>query len=412
MQREVKTLFFDMNSYFASVCQAEEPELRGRPVAVVTTVAPGAACIAASIEAKRKGVGMGVRIKEARQLCPGIVFRPAKHDVFVAYHHRIKAAVDTVIPIAQAHSVDEFSCHLMGRQRKLETALSLGRDLQAAITDQVSPALLCSVGVAPNKLLAKVAAELQKPAGLNWLTPDVLPDKIAHLALDDIGGISRGILARLTRAEVQDVRSLYAMTPKQARHVWGNVTGEYFLRQLHGESVVHPEQRHRSLGHGQQLTSGNRTPRAALLVTRRLLIKAAARLRREDNLAGVLQISVKCTRHGRGTRALTFPPTQDSFILLQHLAQLWQDIAVATPVSVGVMLGRLQPVSEVMGDLLLDRPAGAVTPREHLCGAIDKLNQRFGQDTIRFGELPPHKVPYTGAKIAFGRIPDAEDFYE
>lgn len=408
----VNTLFFDMNSYFASVIQAEEPELRDQPVGVVTTMAPGAACIAASIEAKRKGVGIGVRIGEAKKMCPGIVFRPAKHDLFVAYHHRIRAAVDTVIPIAQAHSVDEFSCHLMGRQRNLDVALSLGRDLQAAIKDQVSPALGSSIGVGPNKLLAKIAAELHKPNGLNWLTPGVMPQKIAHLALDDLSGISKGMLARLVAAGITDVRGLYNMSPKAARHVWHSVEGEYFLRQLHGETVVRPPNRHSSLGHGQRLTRPNRDPHAAFLVTRRLLVKAAARLRREDNLTGSLYVSAKCAVTGPHNGATTFAATQDSFILLERLSQIWAGFRLSHVISVSVMLGNLQATEDAMADLFSDRVAGTATPREELCSAIDGLNMRFGQDTIRFGELPPYKVPYTGAKIAFGRIPDREDFFE
>ncbi|MFQ1700137.1 hypothetical protein ACJ5NV_06030 [Loktanella agnita] len=412
MRIRVNTLFFDMNSYFASVIQAEEPALRGRPIGVVTTMARNAACIAASIEAKRKGVGMGVRIAEAQQMCPGIVFRPAQHDVFVDYHHRIRAAADTVIPIDKAHSVDEFSCHLMGRQRELDTALGLGRALQAVIREQVSPALTCSVGVAPNKLLAKIAAELEKPNGLNWLSPEVLPDRIAHLALDDLSGISKGMLVRLAKADIHDVPTLYHLVPRAARKIWGSVEGEYFIRQMHGETVVRPPQRHNSLGHGQRLTGPNCSPHGAFLVARRLLVKAAARLRREGNLAGTLHVGMQCTRYGRDSRAITFAPTQDSFFLLNQLSDIWGQFSARHLKSVSVMLGHLQPVDTSMSDLFSDRVAGTKTGREELCNAIDGLNQRFGQDTIRFGELPPYKVPYTGAKIAFGRIPDREDFFE
>ncbi|WP_207766501.1 Y-family DNA polymerase [Yoonia maritima] len=406
------TLFFDMNSYFASVVQAEEPDLRGRPVGVVTTMAQNAACIAASIEAKRKGVGMGVRTAAAQKLCPGIVFRPAKHDVFVDYHHRIRAAVDTVIPIDKAHSVDEFSCRLLGRQQDLDIALALGQALQVAIKEQVSPALGCSVGVAQNKLLAKIAAELEKPNGLNWLSPQVLPDKIAHLALDDLSGISRGMLRRLNRAGVYDIPSLYHLSPKAARHIWRSVEGEYFLRQLHGETVLRPPRRHSSLGHGQRLTGPNCTPSGAFLVARRLLVKLGARLRRESNLAGMLNVSIHCTAYGRGSYTVTFAPTQDTFVLLTQLAEVWALFSARHLKSISVMLGHLQSVEATMGDMFSDRTAGTKTGRENLCSAIDGLNQRFGQDTIRFGELPRYKVPYTGAKIAFGRIPDAEDFLE
>ncbi len=415
MNSPFRTLFFDMNSYFASVIQAEEPALRGKPVGVVTTLSAGAACIAASIEAKRCGVGMGVRVKEARELCPDIIFRAAKHDVFVAYHHRIRAAVERVIPIHMAHSVDEFSCHLLGEQRDLNTALQLGRDLQNSILQRVSPALRCSVGVAPNKLLAKIAAELEKPAGLNWLNIEVLPDKIAHLSLRDLPGISKGIQARLDRAGIHNIPDLFAITPKQARLIWRSVEGERFLTQLHSGVVIYPQRERSSLGHGQMLVTANRSPEAARLVARRLLVKSASRLRREGYVARSLQVSFKSAVSGRDSHQGEIKATQDTFVLLEVFDRYWRALGVTNPLSVSVMLGGLQRVAQQSNDLFdtvdcTDAAGGKA--RLELCKLIDMLNQRFGQDTVMFGELPPYKVPYTGAKIAFARVPDVQEFQE
>ena len=406
----VTTLFFDMNSFFASVAQQEEPSLYGRPVGVLTKDSPNATCIAASIEAKRFGVKMGTRQDEARQMCPGIVFRPVRHDVCVAYHHRIRAAVDEVIPIHAAHSVDEFSCKLMGSQQLLRNALELGRQLQARVLERVGRAMHCSVGLGPNKLLAKIAAELHKPGGLNWLLPEILPDRIAHLELDDLPGISRRMKVRLNAAGVMDIRQLYALTPRHARAIWRSVTGEYFLRELRGETVVYPETRRSMIGHGQVLTGPNRTPEGARLVARRLLVKAAARLRREGLMARSLHVGLNCALHGRSDRGGDFAATQDSFALLGTLERYWQSLPCRRVMTVHVTLGGLIRQGEQMEDLFAEtseRP-----DRATLCAMIDRLNLRFGQDTVHFGELPRYRVPYTGAKIAFGRIPEAEDFLE
>jgi Nucleotidyltransferase/DNA polymerase involved in DNA repair len=404
----VSTLFFDMNSYYASVAQAEEPALMGRPVGVLTTDAPNAACIAASVEAKRHGVRMGTRQDEARRLCPGIVFRPVKHDICVNYHHAILQAVETVIPVHRVWSIDECSCLLTGSEQELSRALEIGRDLQHAVLTQVSPALRCSVGLGPTRLLAKVAAELEKPMGLHWLTPEVLPDRIAHLALDDLPGVSWRMKARLEAAGIPDVVTLYRIAPKRARAIWGNVAGERFIRELRGETVVWPETKRGMIGHGQVLTGPNATPEGARLVTRRLLIKAASRLRREGFCARSLSISVKCKSGSRQRRDGTIRATQDTFFLLDVLAGYWEELPLCPrPKAVSVMLGGLISRARVMDDLFAPSE-----DRAPLCLAIDRLNQRFGQDTVRYGLLPPHHVPYTGAKIAFGRIPLAEDFRE
>jgi DNA polymerase-4 len=105
----VGILYLDMNSYFASVEQQVEPGLRGRPVAVIPSDSENTCCIAASIEAKMRGVKTGTIVREARRLCPGIVLRPARHDLYVDFHHRIKAAVEWVATVATTHSIDEVS---------------------------------------------------------------------------------------------------------------------------------------------------------------------------------------------------------------------------------------------------------------------------------------------------------------
>jgi len=413
----VSTLFFDMNSFYASVAQAEEPALMGRPVGVLTTDAPNAACIAASIEAKRRGVKMGTRQQEARQLCPGIVFRPVKHDVCVAYHHRILNAVGTILPVHKVWSIDECSCLLTGSEQDLPRAMALGRALQQAVLDLVHPALRCSVGLAPTRLLAKLAAGLEKPGGLHWLSPAILPDRIAHLALDDLPGISWRMKARLQKAGIADVPALYALDPKKARAIWGSVTGERFLRELRGEHVVWPDTQRGMIGHGQVLTGANRSPDGARLVVRRLLVKAAARLRREGFFARSLHVGGKCARAGRIGYGPGIKPTQDTLVLLGVLDRYWQRLGMRAPQAVQVTLGGLLPVADHIPDLFDTQPSEKPGPHmaekgRALHGAIDALNQRFGQDTIRIGQLPLHHVPYTGAKIAFGRIPVAEDFLE
>lgn len=413
MDSPLTILFFDMNSFYASVAQAEEPALMGRPVGVLTTDAPNAGCIAASIDAKRAGVGMGTRQDEARQLCPGIVFRAVKHDVCVRYHHAILQAVETVVPVHRVWSIDECSCLLTGPDRELPRAMALGRALQAAVLQQVSPALRCSVGLGPTRLLAKIAAGLEKPGGLHWLLPSVLPDRITHLGLDGLPGISGRMKARLEAAGILDVAALYHLDPRRARAIWGSVTGERFLRELRGETVIWPETRRGMIGHGQVLTEGNKTPEGARLVARRLLVKAAARLRREGFFAQSLSVGVKCNQTGRQGHDGQIKATQDTFFLLETLDRYWRALKVQRPKAVHVTLGGLIRAEAMTGDLF-DPPEAARPGADHakLCKVVDALNQRFGQDTVRFGQLPPHRVAYTGAKIAFGRIPVAEDFQE
>ncbi len=281
----------------------------------------------------------------------------------------------------------------------------------AQIYQDVGVAMRCSIGLGSSTLLAKLAGELKKPAGLDWLTPEVLPDKITHLQLTDIAGINHGMKARLDRAGITNIQELYALAPKHARKIWGGFQGERFIRALRGEDIPIAQTQSRSVSHGQVLSRENRTPERARLVTRRLLIKAATRIRRKHMFTRSMHISIKTTNHGRINFAQSFRATQDSFYLLQIFRELWPTGRGFTPLSVNIVLGRLISPQDHIADLFEQRPqSGALSDREKLCLLIDQLNQKYGQDTLIFGERPHSLTPYTGAKIAFNRVPGREEF--
>jgi len=406
----LRYLYLDMNSYFASVEQQEDLALIGRPVGIVTVNRPGAACIAASYEAKCLGIGVGTRTEEARAICPDIVFRPARHDLYVEYHHKIREAVERVHPVHGTHSVDEFSCRLGGRDRPLTAAKALAEAVRESVTANVGVAMRCSIGLGPSRLLAKAAGEMHKPAGLDWLSPEVMPAKLDGFSLRDLPGIGKNMERRLIAAGIRDVRGLWAMEPKHARRLWNGVGGERFLRALHGEDIPDPTTSTHSLGHSQILSGPNRNPDGARLVARRLLIKAATRVRRGGYFATQLSVSLRTRDDRRLSRTTSFAATQDSFTLLERFSRLWHALPAHAPVHVGVMLAGLTERADHTADLFESRASGDVSAREALCARIDALNQRYGQDTVIFGERPVEIAPYTGAKIAFGRIPTAEEF--
>lgn len=410
---DVNYLFLDMNSYFASVAQQEEPHLRGRPVGIITVDKPGACCIAASYEAKAHGIGVGTRRADAQDLCPEIAFREAKHDLYVDYHHQIIEAIEKVHPIQKAHSVDEFSIRLLGPTRQLTTAMHLAETMRKSIAVRVGTAMRCSIGLGSSKLLAKMAGEMKKPDGLEWLTPDVMPDKLDGFPIKALPGIGKRMERRLISAGISTIRDLYAMQPKHARRLWNSVTGERFILALQGHDILDPKTKSHSLGHGQILAMPNRNPDGARLVARRLLIKAATRLRRNNYFAQSLSVSGTCDFNSKCSRSISMRATQDSFELLKVFNVVWSTLPLKRPASVGIMLGGLIERHDHIADLFSEgRTFGQSNAREKLCSTVDALNQRFGQDTIIYGERPREIGKYTGAKIAFGRIPGKEEFRE
>ncbi len=143
-----RTLYIDMNSFFASVEQQENPSLRGRPLAITAVSAESGAVVAASYEAKAFGVGVGTRIADARRLCPGIRFRPSRHRLYARVNQKIAAVLAEVERI---RSIDEFQIALGGATAKRKNAKALARRMKQAIYAQVGPELRCSIGIGPNR---------------------------------------------------------------------------------------------------------------------------------------------------------------------------------------------------------------------------------------------------------------------
>ena len=168
----LRWLFADLNSYFASCEQQEDPDLRGRPIAVAPLMSDSTCAIAASYEAKLIGIKTGTNIGEARRMCPELKVVPSRPKLYVEYHHRILDAIESVIPIEHVMSIDEVACVLDRSQQTTEGVERVSADLKQAIRERVGACLTVSIGAASNKLLAKLASDMQKPDGLTILEPE------------------------------------------------------------------------------------------------------------------------------------------------------------------------------------------------------------------------------------------------
>ncbi len=411
----LRWLFLDLNSYFASVEQQENPRLRDKPIIVTPVASEGTCAIAASYEAKAAGIRTGTPVYEARRLCPGLKIVPARHDVYVEYHHRIVDIVERHLHVTKVCSIDEVACELLGRERQPENALAIARAVQADILRKAGECLRSSVGIAPSVLLAKTASDMKKPAGLTVLSSNDLPEKLLGLDLRDLCGIGRNMERRLRAAGIENIATLWSLSPGRMRAVWGSIGGERFWYGLHGIDPPEIETKQHSIGHSHVLGPRLRNASAARLVARRLLTRAASRLRRADCKAGGLSLAIRTEDRRWRDNAVRFTLTADTFALLETLDGLWNNL---------VREGEVLPVKQVGVTLLALKPCAALAPdlfgwsagqeespaRLKLSNAIDVLNQRYGAEVVSIGAPPAGLPPYIGAKIAFNRVPAREDF--
>ncbi|MFH1819287.1 MAG: DNA polymerase [Pseudomonadota bacterium] len=289
----LQSLYVDLNSFFASVEQQLRPELRGRPIGVLPVMADTTCCIAASIDAKRFGIRTGTPVWQARKLCRDIVFVQARPSIYVDIHHRIIAAVESCTPVGEVLSIDEMACELMGSDREEANAIKRGKQIKQAIYDQVGDMLHSSIGIAPNRFLAKTASNMQKPDGLVVIRQNELPGRLYGLKLGALTGIGRAMEHRLNQLGIHTVEQLCTASKETLRHAWGGIEGERFHAKLRGDATAAAPTQRASIGHSHVLAPELRDPASALAVLKRLLHKAAMRLRHYGYCAGALSLHLQ-----------------------------------------------------------------------------------------------------------------------
>lgn len=314
----------DFNSFFASVEQQFRPELRGRPVAVAPVKAETTCAIAASYEARPFGIKTGTPIAEARRKCPGLVVVVARPPLYVEKHLELVEIIDSCMHVEKTWSIDEMECDLTGAWRQREKAIELARKIKRTIAERAGEWLRCSIGIAPNHLLAKLASDLEKPDGFVVIEEHELPQHLHGLKLQDFSGISDAMEARLRAHRISTVEQLCAASKDELRAAWNGVTGEWMWRALRGENVRWQQGENRSIGHSHVLAPTQRNETDARAVLHRLLQNAAMRLRKIRHFAGVLSLSIRYLDHQRWGESLRFQETQDTIEFIHVLNQLWE----------------------------------------------------------------------------------------
>jgi DNA polymerase-4 len=438
----VRWLFLDLNSYFASVEQELQPQLRGKPVAVVPLMADTTSCIAASYEAKAFGVKTGVKVGDAKRMCPGLQLVEARHKEYVEYHHRIIQAVELCVPVSAVLSIDEMACSLMGREQNLLRALELGRQVKLSVQQHAGSTLRCSIGLAPNRYLAKIASDMEKPDGLVALTPDILHEALSGLVLRDLPGVGARMEQRLNAAGVHTMPQLLAQGREGMRALWNGVAGDKLWFWLQGEDFNDPKLEHqKSISQSHVLGPELRTAEGAYAVLHKLLHKAAMRLRAAKLWTTHVTLSIKFAvpRDGRRTgtassgalsggssarsravhtsglpqsvwsQGASVIECQDTQTLVEALAALWakrpQGPQHQVPFYVGVWLGELVPDHLHTLSLFSGIESEPVAKRTRLSATMDQVNTRYGTNMLSTASMLLARAA-APTRIAFTNIPD------
>ncbi|HIG08826.1 MAG TPA: impB/mucB/samB family protein [Alphaproteobacteria bacterium] len=412
-------LYLDLNSYFASVEQQLQKQLRNKPIAIVPTMTDATCAIAASYEAKAYGIKTGTMIYKAKKLCPELICIEANHENYVTYHHKILTEINKYIPIEIISSIDEVACKLIGNQKQENQARQLAKIIKKGIQKNVGEYIRCSIGIAPNRFLAKTASNLEKPDGLQILYSKDIPERIKHFKLSDLTGIGRAMEYRLNKSGILSISELYNISPKHMRKIWGNVQGEKFWYMLRGKEITDIRTERKTIGHSHVLEPKWRPTESAEKVMSRLLLKAASRLRRMEYYSSKLTLSIRTEKGLRLEGKSIFYRACDNKKILEESKKIWKKLIKKKEIKkikkISVTLYNLTKKTELQPELFqhFDEKIILNTDRfEKLSQTMDNINTRFGRDSVTLGELPNKIKSFSGTRIAFTRIPDKQEFHE
>lgn len=415
----LRWLYIDFNSYFASVEQQLNPHLRGKPVIVVPVETDATSAIAASYEAKAFGIKTGTPVWEAKKICPGIICVLGQHEKYVEYHNRILVEVEKHIHITAVCSIDEVACRLMDNETDVETVTQISDSIKRGLAKNVGEYIKCSIGIAPNRYLAKIATDLKKPDGLTFIHMHDLPSTLFYLKLRDLPGIGYNVEQSLLSHGITDMHKLWALDAKKMRKIWGNIWGEKVWYLLRGVELAEEETKRSTVGHSHVLAPELREPEKAKFVARRLTLKVASRLRRIGYYSSSYHISISLENGSRYEEARQCYRAQDSRTFLDMLNSAWASLIKKSGKNrvkkISISLYGLVAASDMQPELFPALPEPELIKRtksEKISKALDKINHKYGRDSVLLGMMPADGKSFSGTKIAFTRIPDKEEFLE
>src|SRR5690554_6454911 len=243
-------LHVEMNAFYCSVHEAVEPNLyKDKPTAVAGSVELRRGIIVtSSYTARNQGVRTGMQVREALKLCPSLIIIAPDFDLYRDFSRRFMEISHNYSPMIEAVSIDECYIDITG-SKLFGTPLEIASELQRRIRDELN--LPCSIGIAPNKLLAKMASDLKKPNGISVLRLRDVPKLLWPLPCGELFGIGRSTAERLDRLNIRTLGQLAVADEIMLRESFGSV-GSWLKLAANGvdSSLVNPEkEQSKSIGH-------------------------------------------------------------------------------------------------------------------------------------------------------------------
>jgi DNA polymerase-4 len=378
----------DMDAFYASVEAMDNPSLAGKPVIVGGTRESRGVVSAASYEARVFGVHSAMSTARASKLCPHGVFIAPRMSRYAEISHDIRRILDAFTPLVEPISIDEAFLDVTGSQALFGAAPDIGRAIKRRIRDEIG--LVASVGVAPNKYLAKLASDLEKPDGFVVIMQDEAEARLAPLPVSRLWGVGKVTQAAFEQAGLRTIGDVVRAPDALLERLAGSYAPR--LKQLArgvDDRPVVPDADAKSIGAENTFARDIADP-AALRAELDLLSERVAQRARADGMAGfTVNLKARYADFTTVTRAKTLSAaTSDSVAIRDAARELLEkrlDREGRALRLLGVSLSNLAHAEETSRDLF-DASARTNTSRNRtLDSVMDALKERFGATAIRRG---------------------------
>lgn len=366
-------ILVDMNAFFAAIEQRDHPQLRDKPIAVTNGLA-GTCIITSSYEARAYGVKTGMRLKEARALCPHLIQVPADPQRYAKTSQAIMTALVDITPDIEVFSVDEAFLDVTHCQSLFGSPEIIGKMAQQKVFEACG--LLCSIGISGDKTTAKYAAKLKKPNGLTVIPPWEAKEKLKNVSVTKLCGIGPGIASFLAKYGVHTCGDMEKVPIGILAKRFGNpgLRIWYMCQGADPDPVHIKTSPPKSMGHGKVMPPNTRDVRLIKTYLQHMCEKLAARLRRHNLSAQHFSISWKHQHNGWiGENIKTSTATQDGRYIYKTGLMIFSKIWDGGPLC-QIQVTALDPHPDKQRDLF-EQPD---LKREKLNHVVDQINQRYG----------------------------------
>lgn len=377
-------IHIDMDAFYASVEQRDNPELKGKPVIIGGSVESRGVVSTASYEARKYGVHSAMPMAEAHRLCPDGVYLPVDMQKYRLVSHQIMDIFHRFTPEVEAISLDEAFLDVTASQKLFGTAEEIGREIKRLIKTELN--LTASVGLAYNKFLAKLASDMDKPDGFYQIGPEELESKVWPLPVRRMMGVGGKTAQLLEGMGVRTIGQLAKMNMGLLEHILGK-QGIMMYEVANGvdNRMVEPVRESKSVGRETTFPKdiSERYVLETILFT---LADDVCHTLRATNLKGrTVSIKIRYPDFQSITRAQTLDGYTSSFEpVFEAVKQLMEhNYKDGTPVRlIGVTVSGLKKDDEIIEQQDLFSDGGAQKKQAALNSVMDKINEKYGGDTV------------------------------